>query len=133
MPKALGPNCPKQFLRPQNSKLWDLNFFFMPIYIKFCIKQPPIFKLWVNLTELWVFIPRKLQKKNPSKICLVPFGAIEQWSNKAYGTFLVPKAVDYVTLWSNGLVIKALDSQSRGSIIKTTGWLQGWPSLILLG
>ena len=64
---------------------------------------------------------QKIAKKNPSKICLVPFGAMDQWSNKAYGTFLVPKAVDYVTLWSNGLVIKALDAQSRGSIIKTTG------------
>ena len=29
-------------------------------------------------------------------------------------------------LWSNGLVVvKALDSQSRGSLFKTTGWLQG--------
>ena len=25
----------------------------------------------------------------------------------------------------NGLVVKALDSQSRGSVFKTTGWLQG--------
>ena len=26
---------------------------------------------------------------------------------------------------SNGLVVKALDSQSRGPVFKTTGWLQG--------
>ena len=31
--------------------------------------------------------------------------------------------------WSNGIVVKALDSQSRGSVIKTTGWLQGRFSL----
>ena len=28
-------------------------------------------------------------------------------------------------LWSNGLVVKVLDSQSRGSLFKNTGWLQG--------
>ena len=30
---------------------------------------------------------------------------------------------------SNGLVVKVLDSQSRGPMFKTTGWLQGWLSL----
>ena len=30
-----------------------------------------------------------------------------------------------LNLWSNGLVVKALDSQSRGPRFKTTGWLQG--------
>ena len=25
----------------------------------------------------------------------------------------------------NGLVVKALDSQSRGPVLKTAGWLQG--------
>ena len=29
------------------------------------------------------------------------------------------------TLWSNDLVVKALDSQSGGPVFKTTGWLQG--------
>ena len=28
-------------------------------------------------------------------------------------------------LWSNSLVVKALDPQSRGPMFKTTGWLQG--------
>ena len=28
--------------------------------------------------------------------------------------------------WSNGLVVKALHSQSRGPVFKTTGCLQGW-------
>ena len=27
--------------------------------------------------------------------------------------------------WSNGLVVKALDSQSRSPVFKTTEWLQG--------
>ena len=27
--------------------------------------------------------------------------------------------------WSSGLVVKALDSQSRVPVFKTTGWLQG--------
>ena len=31
--------------------------------------------------------------------------------------------------WSNGLVVKALDPQSRSSVFKTTGWLQGRLSL----
>ena len=31
--------------------------------------------------------------------------------------------------WSIGLVVKALDSQSRGPVFKTTGWLQGRLSL----
>ena len=29
------------------------------------------------------------------------------------------------SLWCNGLVVKVLDSQSRGPVFKTTGWLQG--------
>ena len=29
------------------------------------------------------------------------------------------------TLWSNDLVVKALDSQSGSPVFKTTGWLQG--------
>ena len=28
-----------------------------------------------------------------------------------------------------GLVVKSLDSRSRGPVLKTTGWLQGWLSL----
>ena len=31
--------------------------------------------------------------------------------------------------WSNGLVVKALDSQSRGPVFKSTGWLQDRLSL----
>ena len=31
--------------------------------------------------------------------------------------------------WSNGLAVKALDSQSRGPVFKTAGWLQGRLSL----
>ena len=38
---------------------------------------------------------------------------------------LVP---DFI-LWSDGLVVKSLDSQSRGPVFKTTGWLQGRLSL----
>ena len=34
-----------------------------------------------------------------------------------------------VEQWSNGLVVKTLDSQSRGPVFKTTGWLQGRLSL----
>ena len=29
------------------------------------------------------------------------------------------------TLWCNGLVVKSLDSQPRGLVFKSTGWLQG--------
>ena len=35
----------------------------------------------------------------------------------------------FVMLWSNGLVVKALDSQSKGLVFKTIGWLQGRLSL----
>ena len=28
-------------------------------------------------------------------------------------------------IWSNGLVVKAVDSQYQGAMFKTTGWLQG--------
>ena len=31
--------------------------------------------------------------------------------------------------WSNGLVVRVLDSQSRGPVFKSTGWLQGRLSL----
>ena len=34
-----------------------------------------------------------------------------------------------VFLWSSGLVVKALDSQSRDPVLNTTGWLQGRLSL----
>ena len=32
-------------------------------------------------------------------------------------------------LFSKGLVIKVLDSQTRGPVFKTTGWLNGWLNL----
>ena len=32
-------------------------------------------------------------------------------------------------IWSHGLVVKSLDSQSRGPVFKITGWLQGRLSL----
>ena len=32
-------------------------------------------------------------------------------------------------IYANGLVVKLLDSQSRGPMFKTTGWLQGRLSL----
>ena len=32
-------------------------------------------------------------------------------------------------IWNNGLVVKALDSQSRGPMFKTTGWFQAQLSL----
>ena len=35
----------------------------------------------------------------------------------------------FLPLWSNGLLVKALDPQSRGPVFKTTGWLQGQLSL----
>ena len=34
-----------------------------------------------------------------------------------------------ILLWSDGLVVKLLDSQSRGPVFKTTRWLQGRLSL----
>ena len=34
-----------------------------------------------------------------------------------------------ISFWSNGLVVKVLDSQLRGPMFKTTRWLQGQPSL----
>ena len=39
------------------------------------------------------------------------------------------KKMKKTTGWSNGLVVKALGSQSRGPMFKTTGWLQGRLSL----
>ena len=32
--------------------------------------------------------------------------------------------------WSNGLVVKVLDSQSKSLVFKTTGWLQGRLNLL---
>ena len=38
--------------------------------------------------------------------------------------------IDYSSyLWSNGLVVNPVDSQSRSTVFKTTGWLQDWLSL----
>ena len=63
-------------------------------------------------------------------------------SNKITGTITVFLSflkcilmicMNQMFLWSNGLVVKALDSQSRGSMFKTTGWLQGQLSLSSLG
>ena len=39
------------------------------------------------------------------------------------------KKMKKTTGWSSGLVVKALVSQSRGPMFKTTGWLQGRLSL----
>ena len=44
-------------------------------------------------------------------------------------TFRVQWPTGAMANWSNGLVVKALDSQSRGPVFKTAGWLQGRLSL----
>ena len=41
----------------------------------------------------------------------------------------VSMKVFLLNLWNNGLVVKTLDSQSRGPMFKSTGWLQGRLSL----
>ena len=46
--------------------------------------------------------------------------------------FIILKALNFLKVfnsWSNELVVKVLDSQSRGPRFKTTGWLQGQLSL----
>ena len=47
----------------------------------------------------------------------------------SYRMFLMGSLYESIPLWSNGLVVKALDSQSRSPVFKTTGWLQGRLSL----
>ena len=42
----------------------------------------------------------------------------------------VIKIVWYCDIWSNGLVVMALDSQSRGPGCNTSGWFQVWRSLL---
>ena len=37
-----------------------------------------------------------------------------------------------ISIWSNGQVVKVLDFQFRGPVFKTTGWLQGRLSLLIL-
>ena len=60
----------------------------------------------------------------------------ERWTEcislhgKTISSFLSLFSLVLVTKrWSNGLVVKALDSQSMGPVFKTTGWLQGRLSL----
>ena len=40
----------------------------------------------------------------------------------------ITKYIEY-KLKNNGLVVKVVDSKSRGSVFKSTGWLHGRPSL----
>ena len=40
------------------------------------------------------------------------------------------KVTEPTCIWSDGLVVKSLDPQSRGRVFKTTGWLQGLISLL---
>ena len=40
-------------------------------------------------------------------------------------TFDILKYSKIVTLWTHGLIVRALDSQSRGTGFRTTGWTQG--------
>ena len=40
------------------------------------------------------------------------------------------KVTEPKCIWSDGLVVKSLDPQSRGPVFKTTGWLQGRLSLL---
>ena len=39
---------------------------------------------------------------------------------------------DWFHTWSNSLVVKILDSLSRGPVFKTTGWLQRWCKTVIL-
>ena len=40
------------------------------------------------------------------------------------GIFIKKGKLSDICKWSNGLVVKMLDSHSRGPMLKTTGWLQ---------
>ena len=42
---------------------------------------------------------------------------------------IIQKNNQKIHAWQDGLVVKSLDSQSRGPVFKTTGWLQGRLSL----
>ena len=65
--------------------------------------QATIFKQWILKTILW---------RHSYSI----------WFAKSYSE-------RYSQIWSNGLEVKVLDSQSRGPLFKTTEWLQGRLSL----
>ena len=56
------------------------------------------------------------------------FKATDKWGKLLCVNY---NMIDWISLWNNsrfidknGLVVKALDSQSRASMLKTTGWLQ---------
>ena len=68
--------------------------------------------LFVMFCEIWYHLYNLKREKHP-------------WRSVTFS-----KAYNFTkTLSSNGLVVKALDSQSRGPVFKTTGWLQGRLSL----
>ena len=59
--------------------------------------------------------------KNLPEFCGGNFFFLDLWRNKSLW--------ELKTIWSDGLVTKAVDFQSRGPVFKTTGWLQGRLSL----
>ena len=104
--------------------------------------------------QYWIFDCIKLLSANPTKwwnnlkqwvgswwrIVWVGFTIFlglalkEQWpSNGLVSNGLVVKACWPMAYWpslrSNGLMVRVLDSQSRGPMLKTTGWLQSWLNL----
>ena len=87
--------------------------FFIPLKISKNILKKKLFLLVQNINKhlyFWYFELKKKTKQN---------------------SYLKFKLKIFLILlqWSNGLRVKALDSQSKGPMFKTTRWLQGRLSL----
>ena len=71
-----------------------------------------------------------LQAMTASRSVEVLHCSLHTWGVVTYSSFKWSVETSKVTLWSDGLVVKSLDFQSRDLVFKTTGWLQGWLSLL---
>ena len=90
--------------------LWKYLGFYSKQNLGFCHQNDHFFQVLFYKRTSYIIMHYKRTK--------------EEGNNEKVG-ILVGKLVSC----SNGLVIKALDSQSSGPVFKTTGWLQGRLSL----
>ena len=80
---------------------------------------------------LQIYINKKKQNLLKPQIFLIDKASEKKRNIRDFNKFCVFLFI-YIYiffLWSNGLVVKMMDSRSRGSVFKTTGWLQGRLSL----
>ena len=119
---------------------------YLTCFLKIIVFWVSFSMIMIFLISAWYYACNMLEEvKSTYNVCLTPQHYVFSLCDicptdvkHLYAAFLVIIYYSFSSLFvflskkrlvQDGLVVKALDYQSRGPVFKTTGWLQGWLSL----